>query len=395
MSTEAMALTERALKHFIHKTTDQAKSTMEIPLSAYRDADRYAVEVEGIFMHLPLAAALSLELPEAGNYRAMSLMGVPVLLIRGDDMSVKAMLNVCSHRGAQLCREGSGTQQMITCPYHAWSYNQKGDLIGRYGGNTFGDIDNDKYGLTQLHCEEKSGIVWVCLTPGEIFDIDNWLGDFGGELDTLDLSNWYMHEQRDIAGPGWKVTMDGYLEAYHHQLVHRETVGKYTVGNLLVLDTFGPHQRLTFGRKSLRDLVEQPKAEWQPEEHIRLIHSGFPNLSISGILGDPCLVSQVFPGETPATTITRQTVLVAQKPETEEQIAATEAFSALTLKAVREEDYGIGFSIQSGLNSAANNSFIFGRNEPAVQNYHRWIASFMEGDYDSWQRPTRISYEDK
>ncbi|MEH6611304.1 MAG: aromatic ring-hydroxylating dioxygenase subunit alpha [Halioglobus sp.] len=393
MSSEFMALADRALAHFTDKTTDQAESTMEIPLSAYRDPDRYAAEIERVFKHLPLAAALSLELPEAGNYRAMTLLGVPLLLVRGEDMRVRAMLNVCSHRGAQLCEEGAGSRRRITCPYHAWSYDHKGNLVDRYGGNTFGEIDSDKYGLTRLHCEEKSGIVWVSLTLGEAFDIDDWLGDFGDELDTLDLANWHMHEQRDIAGPGWKVTMDGYLEAYHHQLVHRETVGKYTVGNLLVLDTYGPHQRLTFGRKSLHDLASQPRDQWQPEEHIRLIHSGFPNLSISGILGDHCLVSQVFPGETPTTTLTRQTVLVAKKPETAEQIEATEAFSALTLKAVQNEDYGIGFSIQSGLDSGANNHFLFGRNEPAVQNYHNWIAKFMDLQNGAWQRPIRESYK--
>ncbi|MFT4822957.1 MAG: phenylpropionate dioxygenase-like ring-hydroxylating dioxygenase large terminal subunit [Halioglobus sp.] len=393
MSSETLSLAARALHHFTQKTTDQNESTMEIPLSAYRDAERYAAEIDRVFKHLPLAAALSLELPDTGNYRAMTLMGVPVLLMRGEDMQVTAMLNVCRHRGARLCAEGAGSRQKITCPYHAWSYDHKGALIGRYGDTTFGDIAEDQYGLTQLHCEEKAGIVWVCLTAGEVFDIDTWLGDFGDELETLDLANWHMHEQRDLPGPGWKVTMDGYLEAYHHQLVHRETVGQYTVGNLLVLDTYGPHQRLTFGRKSLGDLLNQPQNQWQPEEHIRLIHSGFPNLSISGILGDHCLVSQVFPGKTPSTTITRQTILVAQKPRTQEQLDATEAFSALTLKAVQEEDYGIGFSIQSGLESAANDHFLFGRNEPAVQNYHRWIAKFMDLQNNNWQRPIRSSYE--
>ena len=185
--------------------------------------------------------------------------------------------------------------------------------------------------------------------------------------------------------------MDGYLEAYHHQLVHRETVGKYTVGNLLVLDTYGPHQRLTFGRRSLGELVDQPQDEWQPMEHIRLIHSGFPNLSISGILGDHCLVSQVFPGETSETTITRQTVLVANKPVTDAEIEATETFSALTLKAVRDEDYRVGNSIQSGLKSAANEHFIFGRNEPAVQNYHQTIEQFMTMENNQWERPKKDS----
>ena len=391
MNKDAMSLVRRALRHFNQNTTDQADSTMEISLSAYRDEKRYGLEIERVFKHLPIAVALSIELPDAGSYRAMTVLGVPLLLVRGEDLKVRAMLNICRHRGAKLCEEGSGKSRLIVCPYHAWSYNYKGALVSRYGGDTFGEIATDSYGLTGLHCEEKAGIIWASLTPGDVFDVDHWLGDFGEELETLDLNNWHLYEQRDLPGPGWKVTMDGYLEAYHHQLVHRETVGKYTVGNLLVLDTYGPHQRLTFGRRTLGELIDQPQDEWQPMEHIRLIHSGFPNLSISGILGDHCLVSQVFPGETSETTITRQTVLVAKEPITDAEIEATEAFSALTLKAVRDEDYRVGNSIQSGLKSAANEHFIFGRNEPAVQNYHQAIELFMEMGNHQWERPKKDS----
>ena len=84
---------------------------------------------------------------------------------------------------------------------------------------------------------------------------------------------------------------------------------------------------------------------------------------------------------------------MANKPQTPEQIAATEAFSALTLKAVQEEDYGIGFSIQGGLDSAANDHFLLGRNEPAVQNYHTWIAKFMDPKSDAMKRPEQLSYK--
>ncbi|MDH3645091.1 MAG: hypothetical protein OES38_23520, partial [Gammaproteobacteria bacterium] len=128
---------------------------------------------------------------------------------------------------------------------------------------------------------------------------------------------------------------------------------------------------------TLSELKGVPESQWQPEQHIRLIHSGFPNLSISGILGDHCLVSQIFPGPTPETTTTQQTILVAKKPETADEVAASENFSAMVLQAVQDEDYGLGFSIQSCIQSGANREFVFGRNEPAVQNYHRWVAKFM------------------
>ncbi|MCB1361300.1 MAG: hypothetical protein KDJ96_09570, partial [Rhodobacteraceae bacterium] len=181
----------------------------------------------------------------------------------------------------------------------------------------------------------------------------------------------------EIEGPGWKVCWDGYLEAYHHNTLHAETVGKYTVGNLMLHDTYGPHQRLVFGRKSLLQIARKPEDDWgDPSEHIRLIHSVFPNTSISGVVGDHCLVSQVFPGPTPETTITRQSIMTARVPETDAEKAATEAFSQMTLKAVRDEDYNMGFQIQKTLSSKANEAFVFGRNEPALQHYHTQVARF-------------------
>jgi hypothetical protein len=77
------------------------------------------------------------------------------------------------------------------------------------------------------------------------------------------------------------------------------------------------------------------------------------------------------------TTLTRQTVLAARAPTTPEEKAATETFSAMVLQAVRDEDYAMGLRIQAGLRSGANEEFLYGRNEPAVQNYHRSIARFM------------------
>ena len=161
------------------------------------------------------------------------------------------------------------------------------------------------------------------------------LGDFALELETLNLKDWHIFDQRELEGPGWKVALDGYLEAYHHNQLHGKTVGKHTVGNLLVLDTYGPHQRLTFGRKSLGELANKPEKDWSPLENIRLIHSGFPNLSISGVLGDHCLVSQIFPTNSPNRTITRQTILSAKKPENDEQLAISKNFSDMVLQAVK------------------------------------------------------------
>lgn len=376
ISNEIGELAQRALVHLNAGTTDQAPDQMRVPVAAYNDHDRYAVEIRNVFGELPLALALSVQLPEAGSYLAITVMETPVLIVRGKDEVVRAFLNVCRHRGAALCKDGAGKAPRFVCPYHAWSYDREGKLVGMYGKATFGDVDAAELSLTALPCEERAGLVWVCLTPGKTFDLGAWLGDFAAPLETLSLGDWHVHEQRDIPGPGWKVVLDGYLEVYHHDSVHGQTVGQFTIGNLLVHDTYGPHQRLVFGRKSLPAMNELPEAEWDTSDYIRIIHSVFPNLSISGVVGDHCLFSQVFPGPTPETTITKQFVLSAKKPETPEEIEQTETFSRMTLQAVRDEDYAIGATIQAGLKTSANTDFIFGRNEPALQHYHRMVERF-------------------
>ena len=376
---DSAALARRALAHLHNKTTDQAPATMVQPVEAYNDPERFRREVDRIFHHLPLGLALSIELPEPGSYRAMTVMEKPILLVRGQDGVVRAFINACSHRGAQICKPGSGRVQRLVCPYHAWRFDLQGKLTGLFGAETFGDVSAETHSLTELHCAERVGVVWVHLTPGESLDIDAWLGDFAGPLAGLHLGDWHLYTQRDIPGPGWKATWDGYLESYHHNTVHPNTVGKFTIGNLILHDGYGPHQRLVFGRKSLGELEAVPETEWDSvaETHMRRIHLCFPNLASSGVLGDHCLVSQVFPGPTPETTVTRQSVLSARVPVTDEEKAATAGFADVVLRAVRDEDYVIGFSIQEALRAGGNKAFTFGRNEPGVQHFHKTVDTIM------------------
>ena len=376
-SDDATQLAKRALSHFRNKTTDRAAGQMLVEVEAYTDPQRYQREVQRIFRESPIAVALSLELPEPGTYKAQTLMGRPLLITRDEAGEAHAFLNVCRHRGAIVCPAGSGRRSRFSCPYHAWTYDNRGRLVGVYGAGSFGEVDMDSRPLTRLHCAERSGVIFACLTPGVAFDIDAWLDGFAAKLDSLCLNDWVVYEQRDLEGPGWKPTLDGYLEVYHHDSVHRTTVGRHTIGNLLVHDTYGPHQRLTFGRRNLPELESLSESDWEPNNYIRIIHSVFPNLSISGIVGGHCLVSQVFPGPTQETTTTRQTVLCSTGDQTEEWQENARNFSEMTLQAVRDEDYAVVATIQAALPAGANRDFLIGRNEPGVQHYHRTVARMM------------------
>ena len=374
--SDAQELAARALKHFNEGTTDQAPSQMQIPVTAYTDEAQFQAERQAVFFESPIAVALSLEIPKPGDFLTQTIMGKPLLLTRDKEGALHCFLNVCRHRGAKVCAAEKGHQTRFSCPYHAWTYSNKGELIGVYGEDSFGEVDRASMGLAELPCDERSGVIFACLTPGEPLDLDNWLGEFAEKLAHQNLEHWHLYTERFLSGAGWKATLDGYLEVYHHDSVHGKTVGPYTVGNLLVHDTWGAHQRMVIARKDITELNKTAPENWEaPESYIRVVHSVFPNLSISAILGGQCLIGFVYPGETSTTTVTRQLILSAEAPATDEEKATIESFSQMTLQAVRDEDYALVATVQGALDAGANDSFLIGKNEPAVQHYHRSIAS--------------------
>ena len=98
-------------------------------------------------------------------------------------------------------------------------------------------------------------------------------------------------------------------------------------------DTWGAHQRMVIARKDITELNKTAPENWEaPESYIRVVHSVFPNLSISAILGGQCLIGFVYPGETSTTTVTRQLILSAEAPATDEEKATIESFSQMTRK---------------------------------------------------------------
>ena len=374
--SDAHELAARALKHFNEGTTDQAPSQMQIPVTAYTDEAQFQAERQAVFFESPIAVALSLEIPKPGDFLTQTIMGKPLLFTRDKEGVLHCFINVCRHRGAKVCAAEKGHQSRFSCPYHAWTYSNKGELIGVYGEDSFGEVDRASMGLTELPCDERSGVIFACLTPGKPLDLDNWLGEFAEKLAHQNLEQWHLYTERFLSGAGWKATLDGYLEVYHHDSVHGKTVGPYTVGNLLVHDTWGAHQRMVIARKDITELNKTAPENWEaPESYIRVVHSVFPNLSISAILGGQCLIGFVYPGETSTTTVTRQLILSAEAPATEDEKATIESFSQMTLQAVRDEDYALVATVQGALHAGANESFLIGKNEPAVQHYHRSIAS--------------------
>ena len=368
-----IGLAKRLLVHNLNGTTDQADGIMVKPVADYTDNEIISSEVNKIFYDHPVPIALSAEFKENNSYKAAKVIDTPLLITRGEDGVVRTFINICKHRGAPVCPEGTGKKSKFNCTYHGWMYNNTGNLVNIFKSDTFGDIDKSKIKLTELFCEERSGFIWACLNPDIKYDLNQWMNGFDAELDDIDLENWHLFKSIKINGPMWKICWDGYTDGYHHHMVHPETVGKNTIVNLIAHDTYGPHQRFAFGLKNIDELSDIEEKDWEPENHLRLIHSVFPNSSISAIQNEHCLVSIIFPSPDLQETVTTQYILCLKEPKTKEEIKKAEEFAELSRAAIIDEDYPINFKIQESIHSKANTEFLFGKNEPIQQHYHNWI----------------------
>src|SRR5262245_15733196 len=129
---QQVALIRRALALIDSRGSERGEPALS-PVSRYLDAARHAAEVERVLRRHPLALCPSASLAQAGDVLAIDAVGLPLLLVRGEDGQLRGFVNACRHRGARVVPEqgrASGRRVMV-CPYHSWSYALDGSLRGR------------------------------------------------------------------------------------------------------------------------------------------------------------------------------------------------------------------------------------------------------------------------
>ncbi len=381
MSREQLvAIARDGLAHFQAKTVPLEPDVFRVPTSTYIDPQRWEVEMQRIFRRLPLVVGFTSELREPGSYRAMDVVDVPVLLVRGTDGVMRAFVNMCSHRGALLVEDGTGKARRFTCPYHAWNYDTDGALVGLRDADVFGDIDRSCLGLTPLPVAERAGLIWVVITPGARIDIDNFLCGYGEMLQFLHLDECYFVGRQSLMGPNWKVAFDGYIDYYHLPTLHRQTFGP-GMSTQAIYNGWGPHQRLAAPDRGFGLLADIPEDQWQDHQMTRGVWTIFPHVSIaaSDAGGRMFQVSQLFPGPTVDSCITYQNYLHVLPPE-EQQPTLIQEGMAFQHQVVRDEDYALGLRTQRAMKTGAKPEMIFGRNEGGGHRFHRWVEAIVATD---------------
>ncbi len=350
---------------------DQSEQPMKVPASAYADPDQYRKEIDRVFLQSPIMVALACEVREPGDYVAFDLVGRPLLIVRGQDGVIRTFLNVCRHRGAKVTAATCGTARRFTCPYHSWSYDTEGTLVGLPGRETFGDIDTT--GLIGLPTVVRAGAVFSVLDTEADIDIDAWLQGIDTSLADLRLEEFYPYRVPTVIdSPNWKLAADGYLDGYHIGYLHRNTIGTRSITNRNTYDFFGPHVRIGFASKRTADF-KPSQGDIDYPQYLSLVHYVFPNVSISGGHGDTLMMSRLLPGRTPETSTTIQFQFYRQ-PVVDDMVEIAEEKRQTYEAVVRDEDCATIFQIGDALAGMGDRHFVFGRNEPANQLLHRTIA---------------------
>ena len=342
----------------------------------FNSVDQYQSEVifqrerDHMFARLPAVAAHVSELPNAGDFVKREIAGRSILVARDAHGEARAFLNICRHRGTQLVDDESGCKHRFTCPYHAWSYANTGELVSVPHMDTgFPDLDKAQYSLKSLQCEERFGFIWVIATPDVSFDFDAYYAPIAAEAEGLDLANMAIaHEEKKVHNSNWKILVEGGIESYHFKVAHRKTIGPYFEDNLSSYQMLGDHMRSVLMRSSMHVLRDQPTDQWRLRDHANIIYTFFPTTQLL-VQKDHVVWINSRPVSAGQTELRLATLAPKSRLGEEAYWEKNHQITSTTLN----EDFVIGESIQNGFASGANDVITFGRFEGALPEFNRTI----------------------
>jgi phenylpropionate dioxygenase-like ring-hydroxylating dioxygenase large terminal subunit len=376
-----IGLLKRLLHYVRTQTTALADAPWRNDVSIYTDPEHAARERQVLFRQHPLLMGFASQWDAPGAFRTEDHAGVPILVVRGRDGKLRAFLNVCRHRGAKVARD-SGTARLFVCPYHAWTYDLSGQVMGIPDERCFPGVRSERSSLARLPLCEKHGLVWVIPTPAQDgaaeFDVDPWLGGLAPELASYGLGSWSFYDKRVVPeSMNWKLLVDTFHEGYHIGFLHRDSLKEILHANVTDFEAFGRNHRLVMPRRKLERLEAQPEEGWDLTWNTTLIYALFPN-TLLVVQGDHIELVRIFPSEGRVDRAVMDLALYVPKaPVTEDERTHWDKNMQLVLDVVTGEDFPASRTIQIGLASGAQTHLVYGRNEPAMIHYHQSMRAAL------------------
>jgi len=206
---------------------DTAAGLFRVNRQAFTDPHILALERERVFAQCWIYAGHASEIPHAGDFRSRNVAGRPVILARGTDGQVRALLNTCTHRGSLVCWQPAGNAKSFQCPYHAWTFSNEGELIGVPGEEAYSAaFDRQELGLAvPPRLESYRGFIFISFNP----EIETLVEYLGGAREYLDLVCDQSEVGMEIVGgtqlysmrANWKLLVENSIDGYHAPITHQ------------------------------------------------------------------------------------------------------------------------------------------------------------------------------
>jgi salicylate 5-hydroxylase large subunit len=250
--------------------------TSRVPNWIYTDPEIFTRERELVFGGNDwLYTCLEAEIPTPGNFKRVQLGNREVIAVRGNDGAINVLVNRCAHRSMQVCNAARGSTKEFVCPYHQWTYDLSGNLLGvpfrrgyRGQGGMPAEFQPEHHGLRRLTVTQRHGVVFSSLgSPNESFETylgERMLGWFDRVFDGRKLE--VLGYMRQRIPSNWKLMFENIKDPYHASLLHvfLVTFGLFRLDqrSAVEMDDTGRHAVLVSrkGEQQANDATSQMRA---------------------------------------------------------------------------------------------------------------------------------------
>jgi phenylpropionate dioxygenase-like ring-hydroxylating dioxygenase large terminal subunit len=193
-----------------------------LPAGWYSDAAVFQAEKKRIFSRLWQYVGHTGQVEKTGDFFTTQLGDVPVIVVRDGAGQLRALANVCRHRGSEVVLECAGSRQTLQCHYHGWTYNLDGTLRAAPRANEQASFDKNALSLVAFPIESWGPLIFVNPDPAA-----QPLGELLGPLPEIftragiDVRGLRLF-RRDVysLAANWKIVIENFNECYHCPVAH-------------------------------------------------------------------------------------------------------------------------------------------------------------------------------
>ena len=392
---EQVRLLKGLINYLETGTNVDAGGIMQTPTDTYTSEERFSEEWNKFFRDYPQIVGMTGDLAEPGTFFTREDFGIPLLATRDEKGKFRAFANVCAHRGVVVENEKKGKKTKFSCPFHGWTYDNSGKLIGFPKPDHFGNIDKTCYGLTELPCMEQYGFLWVHPNPKGEIDLNNLFGSkLMEEFESWGFQNLILtNEEEYETEMNWKLAIDTFGETYHFSTLHRNTLFNNFHGNVQMFDTFERNARLTLCLREIDNMKKDPEENWHICRGAFPVYFLFPN-TILNVSDTGIILVREYPLDmSPHRSVSKvsfyfwpkvidylkENKIVLDKTEGKPLQDGVDGNPYLGFGAIiRDEDYVVAAASHKGIKSGAIDYLTFGKNELALHHYHNTYREALD-----------------